>query len=167
MKRSPDTQINNLFHWHFENLMVSFFITVVFSSAKIRTVSKLEATAYTSTSAWSNRRHTGQRSKGLVKMDINPSLQMAWLLRQTNTSSIKGLGKNQQKEWTHCLQCHLSGATQPWPHGLRETIAGVDISRNYGTPRVTCWQVFQQNSQKSECVLRRSPLDGTTKFLHV
>ena len=48
--------------------------------------------------------------KGLVTMDINPSLQC-----QKNRSWIKGLGKNQQKEWTHYLQCLLSGATEPCP----------------------------------------------------
>ena len=47
----------------------------------------------------------------------------SWLVRQRNRSWIKGLGKSPQKsELVHCWQCLLSGATKPWPHGLRETI---------------------------------------------
>ena len=47
-------------------------------------------------------------------------------------SWIKGLGKNQR-----CLQCLLSRATEPWPHGLRETIACIQVRRHNGALRVT------------------------------
>ena len=75
----------------------------------------------------------------------------SWLVRQRNTSWIKGLGKNPQKsELVHCLQCLLSGATEPWPHGLRETIAYVQVKRHDGMACVACWQGSRQNTQKSE-----------------
>ena len=99
----------------------------------------------------SNRRHTGERSK---TMDINPSLQIfGWymLVHRRNRSWIKGLGKDPQKsELVHCWQCLLSGATEPWTHGLRET------SR---APRMPwCEQGSRQNTKKLECTFRRSPI---------
>ena len=48
----------------------------------------------------------------------------SWLVHQRNRSWIKGLGRNPQKsELVHSWQCLLSGATEPWTQGLRETIA--------------------------------------------
>ena len=41
--------------------------------------------------------------KDLVTMDINPSLQNSWLVRQRHRSCIKELGKSPQKEWTRSL----------------------------------------------------------------
>ena len=153
-----------LFHWHFENLMGSFFYYGRICSAKLdRWQARsnglnvdqrlVEQTAY---------RTEIKRpcDNGYKSVFTNP-----WLLRQKNRSSINGLGKNQQKEWTRSLfAVPFVRATQPWPHGLRETIACIHVNRNYGTPRVACWQVFLQNSQKSECVLSRYPLSGTNKF---
>ena len=51
----------------------------------------------------------------------------AWLVRQRNRSSIKGLGKNPQKSERHWRQCLLSGATEPCPLGLRETLACIHV----------------------------------------
>ena len=62
-----------------------------------------------------------------------------WLVRQRNRSWIKGLGKNPQKsELVHWWQCLVSGATEPWPHGLRETIACIQVKRHDGTACVAC-----------------------------
>ena len=83
----------------------------------------------------------------------------SWLVRQRNRSWIKGLGKNPQKsELVHCCQCLLSGATEPWPHGLLEMIACIQVKRHDGTACVACWQESRQNTQKSECAFRRSPI---------
>ena len=88
----------------------------------------------------------------------------SWLVRQRNRSWIKRLGKNPQKsELVHCLQCLLSGATEPWPHGLRETIACIQVERHDGTPCVACWQGSRQNTQKSECAFRRSLIGHSQK----
>ena len=87
-----------------------------------------------------------------------------WLVRQRNRSWIKGLGKNPQKsELVHYWQCLLSGATEPWTHGLRETIACVQVKRHDGTACVACWQGSRQNTQKSECAFRRSPIGRSNK----
>ena len=59
----------------------------------------------------------------------------SWLVRQRNRSWIKGLGKNPPKsELVHCWQCLFSGATEPWPHGLRETLACIHVSPHNDTP---------------------------------
>ena len=87
----------------------------------------------------------------------------SWLVRQRNRSWRKGLGKNPQKsELIHWWQCLLSGATEPWPHGLRETLAYTS-SRTMSRPRVVCWHGLRQNSQKTECVLRHPPIGSWTK----
>ena len=88
----------------------------------------------------------------------------SWLVRQRNRSWIKGLGKNPQKsELVHCWQCLLSGATEPWPHGLRETIACIQVERHDGTAYMACWQGSRQNTQKSECAFRRSLIGRSKK----
>ena len=75
----------------------------------------------------------------------------SWLVRQRNRSWIKGLGKNPQKsELVHCWQFLLSGATEPWPHGLRETIACIQVKRHDGT----AWQGSHQSTHKLECTFR-------------
>ena len=67
----------------------------------------------------------------------------SWLVRQRNRSWIKGLGKNPQKsKLVRCWQCLLSGATEPWLHGLREYTC-IQVKRHDGTPCV--------------CVLTRLP----------
>ena len=135
--------------------MVSFFITVVFG--KIRPLA--------SSKQRSNRRHTVQRSKGLVTMDINPSLQILGCYVKEQVFD-KGIRQKSTKRVNSLIVCSAicPGPPNRDPHGLRETIACIHVSRNYGAPRVACWQVFRQNSQKSECVLRRSPLGGTKHF---
>ena len=64
-------------------------------------------------------------------MDINPSLQIPWLVRQRNRSWIRGLGKKPQNsrksELIHWRQCLLSGATEPCPLGFRETFACIHV----------------------------------------
>ena len=53
----------------------------------------------------------------------------SWLVRQRNRLWIKGLGKNPQKsELIHWQQCLLSGATEPCPLGLRETLACIHVT---------------------------------------
>ena len=98
----------------------------------------------------------------------------SWLVRQRNRSCIKGLGKNPQKsELIHWWQCLLSGATEPCPLGLRETLAcihviphnvtatcGIHVILHMSRPRVACWHGSRQNSQKTECVLRHLPIGG-------
>ena len=52
----------------------------------------------------------------------------SWLVHQRNRSWINGLGKNPQKsELIHRRQCLLSGATEPCPLGLRETLACIHV----------------------------------------
>ena len=81
----------------------------------------------------------------------------SWLVRQRNRSWIKELGKNPQKsELVHWWQCLLSGATEPWTHGFRETIACIQVKCHDGTPWMACWQGSRQNTQKSECAFRHS-----------
>ena len=88
----------------------------------------------------------------------------SWLVCQRNRSWIKGLGKNPQKsELIHCLKCLLSGATKPWPHGLWETIACIQVKRHDSTPCMVRWQGSRQNTQKTECAFRRSPIGCSPK----
>ena len=141
--------------------MAIFFITVVFLPHN-STVGKLRRNGLLSTSARSNRRHTGEKSK---TMDIYSFFTNSWLVRQRSRSWITRLGKNRQKSDTRSLllQCLLSGDTEPWIHGLRETIACIQVKRHDGTPRVVCWQGSRQNTQKSECAFRRSPIGRSKK----
>ena len=75
----------------------------------------------------------------------------SWLVRQRNRSWIKGLGKNPQKsELVHWRQCLLSGATEPCPLGLRETLACIHVILHMSRPRAACWHGSRQNSQKNE-----------------
>ena len=46
-------------------------------------------------------------------------------------------------------------------------MAYIHVNRHDGTPRVACLQVFQQNTQKSECVYRRSPIGRPNNNLRV
>ena len=83
----------------------------------------------------------------------------SWLERQRNRSWIKGLGKHPQKsELIHWQRCLLSGATEPCPLGLRETLACIHVILHMSRPRVACWHSSRQNSQKTECVLTRPPI---------
>ena len=74
----------------------------------------------------------------------------SWLVRQRNGSWIKGLGKNQQKsELIHWWQSLLSGATEPCPLGLQETLACIHVIPRNVTPRVACWRGSRPNLQKN------------------
>ena len=71
----------------------------------------------------------------------------------------KGLGKNPQKsELIHWRQCLLSGGTEAYSLGLRETLACIHVILQMS--RVACWHGYRQNSQKTECVLRCPPIGG-------
>ena len=84
----------------------------------------------------------------------------SWLVRQRNRSWIKGLGKNPQKsELIHWRQCLLSGATEPCPLGLRETLAYIQVILHMSRPRHHVWRVDTAPG-KTECVLRRPPIGG-------
>ena len=88
--------------------------------------------------------------KDLVTMDLNP-----WLVRQRHRSWIKGLVKNPQKESTRSL------IAVPFVRGHLTVTPGMDcicVNCHDGMPHVACLQVFRQNTQKSECVYRRSPI---------
>ena len=76
----------------------------------------------------------------------------------TSTKQVvdKGLGKNPQKsELIHWRQCLLSGGTEACSLELRETLARIHVIPQMSQPRVVCWHGYRQNSQKTECVLRR------------
>ena len=87
----------------------------------------------------------------------------SWLVRQRNRSWIKGLGKNPQKsELIHWRQCLLSGATEPCPLGLWQTLACIHVIPHNVT--ATCGVLTRPPAKlaKTECVLRR-PLIGSWK----
>ena len=72
-----------------------------------------------------------------------------WLERQWNGSWIKELGKNPQKsELIHWRQCLLSGGTEAFSLGLRETLACIHVIPQMSHPRVACWHGSRQNSIK-------------------
>ena len=156
MKRSPDNQINTFSHWHLENKMASFFYYGRLSSAQLD--------GWLSTSAQSNRRHTTERSK---TMNINPS----WLVRRRNRSWIKGLGKNPKRvnSFIACSAFCLGPPNHDHMDSekrLRVYKSSATMARR-GTPRVACWQGSRQNTQKSECAFRRSPIRRSPKKLCV
>ena len=114
-------------------LRSSFFRT-------IRPLASSNATAYDRTDGIPER----HRSQWYKYVFTN-----SWLVRQRNRSWIKGSGKNPQKsELVHCLQCLLS-RTQPWTHGLRETIACIQVKCHDGTTCLVCWQGSRQNKHKN------------------
>ena len=91
-----------------------------------------------------------------------------WLEHQQNRSWIKGLGKNPQKsELIHWRQCLLSGCTEACSLRLRETLACIHVIPQMSQSRVACWHGYRQNSQKTECVLRRPLIGGWKKELRV
>ena len=137
--------------------MVSFLLRSSFFG-KIRPLAQLEAMAYTSTSARSNRRHDDTEIKRpSIQWHINPSLQILGLfdkgIRQESTKRVKPF-------IVCCADC-----SEPLSCGRLDSEKGMRVYtsfRPYGMPRMACWQVFRQNSQKSECVLRRCS-DGRHK----
>ena len=115
MKLSADNQINSSFidisriKWLFFLMRSSFYRTT-------STVGNLRSNDLLSTRAPSKQtayqRHI--KDNGYKSVFTN-----SW-----NRSWIKGSGKNPQKsELIHWRQCLLSGATEPCPLGLRETLA--------------------------------------------
>ena len=119
--------------------MSSFFLLRSSFFRTTRPLASSEAMAY-------YRPAPGETSK---TMNINPSLQILGCT-QRNESWIKGLGKNPQKsELIHWRQCLLSGATEPCPLRLRETLACVYVIPQNVTPHVACWHGSRPNSQQS------------------
>ena len=101
MKRSPDTQINAFSHQHLENKMASFLLrSSLFST--IRPLASSDAMAYYRP-APGRTDGIPERDQGLVTMDYKSAFTNSCLVCQRNRSWIKGLGKNQQKEWTRSL----------------------------------------------------------------
>ena len=81
------------------------------------------------------------------------SWQIDDCMRQKNRCSIKGLGKYQQREWTRSFIVCCADCSEPWSRWLREVNACIHACiQIYVMPRVACWQVSHQNTQKSECV---------------
>ena len=151
MIRCPDNQINASFidisriKWLVFLFWSSFFRTT-------STVASSEAPADFRPAPGRTDRIPERHQRQWI---INPSLL------QQNRSWIKGLGKNPQKsELIHWRQCLLSGGTEACSLGLRETLACIHVIQRLSQPQVACWHGFRQNSQKTECVFRRSPIGG-------
>ena len=146
MKGSPDNQINASFidisriKWLVFLLLRSYFFRTT------RLLASSEATAYYRPALG----RTDGRDNGCTSVFTN-----YWLVRQRNRLWIKGLGKNPQKSeliyWRHCL---LSGATEPCPLGLRETLACIHVIPHNVT--ATCGVL----TRSPECVLRRPLIGG-------
>ena len=45
-------------------------------------------------------------------------------------------------------------------HGIHQTVACIYVIQQMSQPRVACCHGYQQNSHKTECVLRRPPIGG-------
>ena len=136
MKQSPDNQINAFSHWHLENKWLVFLLRSSFFCT-IRPLASSDATAC----YWPAPGQTDGIPESIKDHGYTSVFTNSWLVRQRNRSWIKGWGKNPQKsELVHCWQCLFSGATEPWTHGLRETITCIHVSQRNGTPWVTCWQ---------------------------
>ena len=91
-------------------------------------------------------------------MDINPSLQIH--------SKEQVFDKGIRQKWTKRVNPFIVCCADCWPWSscLRGVNACIHVIHIYVTPRFACWQVNRQNSQKSEYVLRRSPIGGTKTF---
>ena len=103
----------------------------------------------------SNRRHTREMSK---TMDINPSKEQV---------VDKGIRQKSTKEWTHSLMAvpFVRGHRTVSPRTPRKHlhVHTYTSSHTMSRPRVACWHGSRQNSQKTECVLRRLPIGGWKK----
>ena len=149
-----------LIHWHFENLMASFFLLWSSFFRTTSTIASSEAPADYQP-APGRTDSSGEASK---TMDYKSVFTNLCLELQQNRSWIKGLGKNPQKsELIHWRQCLLSGGTEACSLGLRETLACIHVIQRLSQPRVACWHGFRQNSQKTECVFTRCPTGGRKK----
>ena len=144
MKQSLDNQINASFIDISRIKWLVFFYCGRLSSAQLVPLASSEATAYYRPAYRRDIKDNGYKSV----------FTNSWLVRQRNRSWIKGLGKNPQKsELIHWRQCLLSGATEPCPSDSEKHL------RVYTSwPHVACWHGPRQNSQKTECVLRRPPI---------
>ena len=75
--------------------------------------------------------------------------------------TIKGIRqKSQQSERIHWRPCLLSGATEPCPLRLRETLACIHIIQHNVMPRVTCWHGSRPNSQKKNGMRVKTSADA-------
>ena len=132
MKRSPDNQIN------------AFLIDISRIKWLVFCYGRLSSAQLDRWKAPKQRPSIDQRpvkqTAYLTKIKDNGYKSVftnSWLVRQRNRSWIKGLGKNPQKsELVYRWQCLLSGATEPWPHGLRETLACIHVIQRLSQPRV-------------------------------
>ena len=120
MKRSPDNQINVFSHWHLENYgrRSSAQLDRWYAPMQRPIIDQcpVEQTAY--------RREIKDNGYKSVKFLAGTSKE------QVLDKGIRQ--KSKKSELVHCLQCLLSGATEPWPHGLRETIACIQVKRHDG-----------------------------------
>ena len=95
MKLSPDTEINTFL---IDILIIKWLVFLLRSSffSTIQPLASSDATAYTSNRPDEQTTYHTE-IKGLVTMDINPSLQILGSFVK-GTGSVKGLCKNKQKE---------------------------------------------------------------------
>ena len=84
-----------------------------------------------------------------------------WLVRQRNWSWIKGLGKNPQKSEL-CLQCLLSGATEPYTRQPAQWHATDDVLTRLPAKmhinRNACLDALRSPFQQKNCVFIRHPM---------
>ena len=155
MKWSLDTQINAFFQWHLENEMASFFLLWSSFFSATRPLANSDETAY--------YRPASGRTDGIPESDQRPRIMdtcksvftNSWLVCSRNGSSIKGLGKNQQKGWTRSLFAvpSVRGHQTVTPWTPRN-----DCVYTSQAPRAACWQVSRPHTQKSECVFKSPPI---------
>ena len=90
----------------------------------------------------------------------------SWLVRQRNRSWIKGLGQKIHKRVNSFIDCSAfwPGPPNRVPSDSNKHLRVYTSSRTMSRPRVACWHSSRQNSQKTECVLRRLPIGGWKKI---
>ena len=129
------------------SLTLSFFITIVFvpvqfdrCQAPINGQHIDQCTVEKTVSPYIDQ-------NGLDTMDIKSVFTNPWLVWQRSRCSIKGLGKDQQKEWTRSLFAVAFVRSQ------------LHRGRTWLREKLACIHVIHKSSdktlQKSECVLRR------------
>ena len=120
MKRSPDNQINASFidisriKW-----LVFFYYGRLSSTQRDRWQAPKQRPIIDRHPVEQIAYRTDIKDNGYIFVFTN-----SWLVRQRSRSWIKGLGKNPLIHWRQCL---LSGATEPCPLGLRETLACIHV----------------------------------------
>ena len=156
MKRSPDNQINTSF---IDISRIKWLVFLLRSSS-----AQLDHWQAPKQRPIIDQHPVEQTSK---TMDTNGLYK---ILAGTSKEHVvdKDIRQNPQKsELIHWRQCLLSGATEPCPHGLRETLARIHVIPHNVTPRVACWRGSRPNTQKAECMLRRWPIGRPNKNLRV